>query len=116
MKIRQTMLEVDYTDNASAAQDRHRKERLITIFRQLAEELEARIAMGIRGQGHWLVMLRGPAGDSLPYPQFQPVHDFGMRVLRRPQDQLVVLQNIDECRVALDLADDQSDDALEDPM
>jgi hypothetical protein len=94
------MLQIDSSNDPPPAHQRDGKKGFITIFRQLMEELEARIESRPFGNRHWFVMFRHPTGNSLPHAQFEPVHHVRMSVLRCPQDQVLALDNIDQAGIA----------------
>src|SRR5208283_4396559 len=96
------MLQVDDTNHAAAAHERHREERLIAILGKFVEELETGIVRGFFRNGHGFTMLRYPSGNSFPDVEFQAVDDFEMRVFRSPQHQFIALKNVDKTGVALD--------------
>ena len=50
-----------------------------------------------------------PCSDA----EFQAVDDFGMRVLRGPQDQFVAFKNVDQAGVALHQRGSKFDDAVQ---
>ena len=59
------MLQVDHTDHAPAAHQRHRQKRLVAVFRQLVKKLKARIERRLFRYRHRLVMLRHPSCNAL---------------------------------------------------
>src|SRR2546425_9008807 len=98
---RLAVLDVDHPDQPAATQHGHRQKRLVAVLRQLVEHLEPRILERLAGDRYRLPMLRDPAGDALPHPYRQAVHHVGVRILRRPQHERVVLEHVNETRVAL---------------
>ena len=76
------MLDVDDFHQLSAAEDRNGQKGLVPIFRQLVQQLEARILEGVLADGHRLAMLGDPDGDAQADPQRQGTDDVGMRILR----------------------------------
>ena len=74
------VLQVDHADHASPAHKRHRQERFVTVFWKLVKELEAWIFRRIFRDGDRLTVFRDPAGNSLPYPQFQTINNLRMWV------------------------------------
>ena len=60
-----------------------------------------------------LAMFGHPAGDALADAQLQPIDDVRMRRLRRAQDEVVAVEDIDETGVARDDARHEVDDARE---
>ena len=80
------VLEINYANEAAAAEQRHREEGLVGIFGELVEEFEARIFSGVAGYGYGSAMFGDPAGDALADAEFQAVQDFLMWILRGAQD------------------------------
>ena len=111
--MRLDVLEIDDADQAAAAEQRDRQERLIFIFGQLVEKLEARIFRGAFGEGHDRAILCDPAGDSLPHPDFQFVDLIFVRIFRAPQDQVLAFEHVDKAGIAFHQRDGTFDDLRE---
>ena len=109
--VRLPVLHVDDADQLAARQHRHRQERLVAILGQLVEGLEPRVLERVAAHRHRLAMLGHPAGDALADAQLQPIDDVGVRRLRRAQHQVVVLEHVDEARVARHHGRDELHDA-----
>src|SRR5581483_2245078 len=108
------MLKVDDSNCPSAAQNRHGEKRFVPVLRQFTEEVEAGIAKSIFAECNRFEVLGNPSGDALPNAKLEAVYHFRMRILRRAQNEFIALQNVDEARVALDLAGDERDNSLQD--
>jgi hypothetical protein len=107
------MLQVDDTHSPPARKNGHGKECLVTVLRELGKEPEAGVPGSVAGNRHRLPMLGHPPGDPLSDPQFEAVQDLRMRILRRPQHEFPLFQNVNEAGIALDESGDEADDAVE---
>src|SRR5215831_645560 len=105
------MLDVDHTDDAVAAQNRHGEKSLEEVLRELVEALKARVLGSVPGEGDGLLVFGDPAGDSLPHAELEPIDHFGVRVLRGAEDEFVPFENVDEAGVALHHRSDELEDA-----
>jgi hypothetical protein len=70
------------------------------IFGQIVEHLKAGIAPCLGGNGHRLLVHRDPSRNSLAQLKVELVHQVGMRILRSPQHQLVMFQDIHKAGIA----------------
>jgi hypothetical protein len=80
------VLEIDYPDQAAAAEQRDGEEGLVGIFGQLVEEFEARISRGVAGYGYGSAMFGDPAGDALADAEFEAIENFLVRIFGGAQD------------------------------
>ena len=95
------MLQVDHAHHAPAAHQWHRQKCLVTILRQFMEKLKARIVRSFLRNRNRLTMLRHPSCYALSNTEFQTIDHIRVRILRCPQHQLVIFQEVDQARVAL---------------
>ena len=95
------VLQIDDTDHSAPAHQGHGEKSLIAVFGKFVKKLEARIVRGVLRDGHRFAVLRDPSRDSLPDAQFQTIDHFRMWILRRPQDEFIAFEHIDEAGIAL---------------
>src|SRR5713101_7115247 len=100
MHVRTTMLQIDDTNNPSAAEDRHGEECLVAVLGKLIEGLKAGIAISRARYRNRHAMLRYPASDSITDQHLQPAYNIGMRILGGAQHQFVALQHVEQTGVA----------------
>src|SRR6202142_3855358 len=100
MLMRLPVLHVDDSDHAVARDHGRREERLEGVFGKVAEALEPRIRVGLAGNGDQPPLPGHPAGEAFAHFQADPA-DFGrVRVIRSAQGELVVVEQVDQTRVA----------------
>jgi len=107
------VLQIDDAHDAPAAHQGHGEKRLVAVFRQFVEKLEAGIVGSILRNRHRFAMLRDPSRNALSDVEFQPVDHIRMRVPGGAKDKLVAFENIDEAGVAFDQRRGKFDDAGE---
>ncbi len=111
--MRPAVLHVDNAYHAvGGGDDRGRQECLVPVFRQVVEELEARVLAGVPRNGHGLGFPGHPPGDPFSELERYVSDDAGMRVLRGAQYQALLgfVQEVDETRVPARDLDDEIDD------
>jgi hypothetical protein len=92
---------IDNANQPSPRQDWDREECFEAVFRQFVEELKSRILVSAVSNRHGPAVFGHPSGNPLPNFHFQAIYNLRMGVFRRPEDQLVPLQHIDEAGIAL---------------
>src|SRR2546425_1308854 len=83
------VLDVDDPNHLPLGHDGHGEKRLVAVFGQVMEELEARIIAGVAGDGHRAALLGHPAGDSFSQAQPDVPNQLGVGVLGGSEHELV---------------------------
>jgi len=99
--MRPAMLQVNHSHHSPAADQRHREQCFVAVFREFMKELKARILCCLFRNRHWLPVLSDPARDPLAQAQLQTAHNLGVRILGSAQDEFIALQNINQAGIAL---------------
>ena len=108
------VLEIDYADQAAAAEQGDGEEGLVGIFGELVEEFEARIFGGVARDGHGGAVFGDPAGDALADAEFEAVENLLVGIFGGAQDQFFLFLDVDEAGVALYEGHGEFEDALKD--
>src|SRR5262245_39183676 len=85
-----SMLNIDDADYAVRRRnDRHRKKRLVFVFRQVIEDFEADVLAGTSRDRNRLRLLCHPTRNSLAdtYPNLSD--QAGMRIFRGPENEMI---------------------------
>src|SRR5579862_8566186 len=101
MLVRGSVLDVDNTDDAVPGNDRSRKKRLETIFRQLAKVFESRIFIGFAGDCQKSALACHPAGETFVELEADFADFCFVMSVRRAKDEFVAIAKIDEAGIAL---------------
>jgi hypothetical protein len=94
------VLQIDDANYAAPAHQGHGEKSLIAVFGKFVEKLEARIVRGVLRDRHRFAVFRDPSRDSLADTQFQAIDHFRVGILRRPQDEFIGFEHIDEAGIA----------------
>src|SRR5579884_2022261 len=111
--VRQAVLHVHHAHDPVAGNYRRGKEGLVVILFELAELLEARVAVGLARDGEQPPLARDPAGETFAPAHAQLANRGGVGLIGRAQDQVLAIQQIDEAGIAGGVFDDQGHDAVE---
>ena len=85
------MMHVDDADGSALVDQRHRKKRLVGVFHQGGEHLEARVLRGPRRQRHRRLVLRHPARHALAHLHAQVAQVGSVRHQRSAQNEFARL-------------------------
>jgi hypothetical protein len=113
VNVRADVLQVDDADEPAAAEQGNGQERLVGIFRQLVEELEARIFGGVARDGDSGAMFSDPAGDALADAELEAIDYFLMGIFGGAEDEFFQLLYVNEARIALHQGDGEFQHACE---
>ena len=93
------VLQIDYTDHASPAHDRHRQKSFVTVFRELVKKLKAGIVRGTLWDGNRFAVLSDPSCNSLPDAELQAIDGIRVRILGGAKDEFITFKHIDKTGV-----------------
>jgi hypothetical protein len=113
---RLTRADVQRTFELFPREDRYSEDRLVLLFRQVRETLEARVEMRLRSDHHRRPLGRSGTRDPLAGPHFRaPGHLLDVRPVRRPEHELVatLVVEVDEARVGPERLRDLAGDELQ---
>src|SRR6266851_7102647 len=112
--VRLPVLQVDHANHSAPAKDRHGQEGFKGVLGQIVKYLEPGVDGGVGGYSHGLAVFGNPARYPLTYGDSKAIYQIGVRVLRCPQNQLVILPDEDEAGIASDDVCDNVQDTLQD--
>jgi len=112
--VRLPVLQVDHANHSAPAKDRHGQEGFKGVLGQIVKYLEPGVDGGVGGYSHGLAVFGNPARYPLTYGDSKAIYQIGVRVLRCPQNQLVILPDEDEAGIASDDFCDNVQDTLQD--